>query len=256
LPTTAQTTPTFSVCAKFVGRRNYTTGEIKLALAKSIETISGWRYTEDDRTSDTNLRFFIEHEIAFVGMRLATAPLYKRAYKEEHRPGSLKPSVAAALLFLAQVSPHHSVLDPCCGAGTILIEAASLGAKAIGGDADGAAVAAARRNAVAAGVQIDVQTWDARALPLDNASIERIVTNLPWGRQVEVDSALAQFYQESCAEMERVLTPDGRIVLLTSHPDLVTFANLTLETPIEISLFGQQPSILTVGHTVRPNQHP
>jgi 23S rRNA G2445 N2-methylase RlmL len=243
-------TPTFSVSANFVGRRNYNVAEIKKAIAHSIEALSGWHYQEDDRQSDINLRLFIEHETAHVGMRLAAAPLYKRAYKQEHIPGSLKPSVAAALLFLAQARPQHIVLDPCCGAGTILIEAAGMGAKAIGGDQDAAAIAAAHSNAETAGVTLNVQTWDARALPLQDASIDRIVTNLPWGRQVEVDTELASFYQATCAEMERVLVANGRIVLLTNLPQLVTFANKKankiIERQLEISLFGQQPTILVI----------
>lgn len=239
--------PTFSVSANFVGRRNYNADEIKRAVANGIEAISGWRYTEDDRQSESNIRLFIEHESALVGMRLASAPLYKRAYKQEHIPGSLKPSVAASLLFLAQLSPHQMALDPCCGAGTILVEAAAMGALAIGGDQDETAITAARSNAETAGVTIDVQRWDARALPLNNASVDHIVTNLPWGRQVEVDSALADFYRATCAEMERVLVADGRIVLLTNLPDLVSFASHSIERQFEISLFGQQPTILVVG---------
>ncbi|MCC6458266.1 MAG: methyltransferase domain-containing protein [Caldilineaceae bacterium] len=236
--------PTFSVSANFVGKRNYTTGEIKLAFAKSIETITGWRYVEDDRAGDINLRLFIEHETALVGMRLATTPLHRRPYKQEHLPGSLKPSVAAALLFVAAVAPAQTVLDPCCGTGTILIEAALLGAGAKGGDNDAAAIAAAQSNAQAASIQIDVRLWDARALPLADGSVDRIVSNLPWGRQIEVESDLAQFYQDACAEMERVLAGDGRIVLLTNLPHLVSFSHLALEKQFEISLFGQQPAIL------------
>jgi 23S rRNA G2445 N2-methylase RlmL len=241
--------PSFSVSANFVGRRNYTSDEIKHAIAKNIESISGWRYSEDDRQSEINLRIFIEHETALVGMRLGRAPLYKRAYKHAHLPGSLKPSVAAAMLLLAQSGPHHSVLDPCCGVGTILIEAASTGATAIGGDQDPAAVAAAHRNAEDAGVTIDVQRWDARSLPVTGKSIDHIVTNLPWGRQVEVDSALEEFYRAACAEMERVVVATGRIVVLTNLPHLVTFASHSVVQQVEISLFGQQPTIIVAAPT-------
>lgn len=241
--------PTFSVSANFVGRRNYSASEIKAAVAKSVEAITGWRYQEDDRQSDSNIRLFIEHERALVGMRLAAAPLHRRSYKQEHLPGSLKPSVAAALLFLADIAPHHTVLDPCCGAGTILVEAATMGAKATGGDQAPDAVAAAQSNANAAGVHIVVQRWDARALPLAERSVDRIVTNLPWGRQIEVDSDLAGFYRATCGEMERVLKEDGRIVILTNLPHLVTFTTCTIERKLEISLFGQQPTILVARPT-------
>lgn len=236
--------PRFSISANFVGRRNYSSDEIKEAVAKSVEAISGWRYEEDDRNSDINLRIFIEHEAALVGIRLAAKPLHKRSYKQEHVAGSLKPSVAAALVFLAQTARRQVILDPCCGAGTILIEAAETGATAIGGDQDAGAIAAAQRNAIAAGVPLDVQVWDARKLPLEAASIARVITNLPWGLQVEVDSELAAFYEAVCAEMERVVQPDGRIVLLTNLPHLVKFPTWTIARQLEISLFGQQPLIL------------
>lgn len=240
---------TFSVSANFVGRRNYNADEIKLAVAKSVESITGWHYTDDDRQGDINLRIFIEHESALVGMRLANAPLYKRTYKQEHIPGSLKPSVAAAMLFLAQAEIDQTVLDPCCGAGTILIEAASNGLRAIGGDQDQNALDAATRNAQAANVPVELHHWDARTLPYATASIDRIVSNLPWGRQVEVDDTLAAFYQAACKEIERVIVPTGRIILLTNRPELVSFDTYQVAEKIEISLFGQTPTILIYGPT-------
>lgn len=239
--------PAFSVSANFVGRRNYSSDEIKEAIARSVEQITGWHYTEDDRQGEINLRVFIEHESALVGMRLGASPLYKRTYKQEHLAGSLKPSVAAALVFLAQPTAGQRVLDPCCGVGTILIEAAALGVNAVGGDQDASAVAAAQTNATQAGVTIDVQKWDARSLPLTDASVEHVVCNLPWGRQVEVNSELEEFYQSVCAEIERVHHPSGKIVLLTSLPHLLRFSKHTIQEQIEISLFGQQPTIVVAG---------
>jgi len=70
-----------------------------------------------------NIRVFIEHATAFVGVRLGAALLHRRAYKQEHISGSLKPTVAAAMLEMAQVTLASWVPDPFCGAGAILIEA-------------------------------------------------------------------------------------------------------------------------------------
>ena len=236
--------PFFSVTANFVGRRNYNTDEIKQACAESIAARHRWQYTSDDGAADLNVRLFIEHETAFVGVRLGKRPLHDRPYKKAHVPGSLKPSVAAALLALAGVAPGSRVLDPCCGAGTILIEAALQGALAAGGDNDPAALRAAQANASAAGVAVALQHWDAQALPLADGTLERIVSNLPWGRAVEVDTALAPFYRRACAEMQRVVAPGGRIAVLTDTPHLVTFDGLECESQIEISLFGQTPTIM------------
>ena len=103
--------PTFSVTASFVGKRNYTSDEIKQAVANGISQQQGWMYTPDDRAADLNIRVFIEHEVAYVGMRLGKHPLHERPYKVVQRAGSLKPSVAAAMLQLAYLQPGQGLLD-------------------------------------------------------------------------------------------------------------------------------------------------
>lgn len=239
--------PLFSVTASFVGKRNYSTEEIKRNVAAAISAQYGLHYTADDRLADLNLRVFIEHELAYVGLRLAKSPLHERGYKVVERAGALKPSVAAAMLRLAGVQPGARLLDPCCGSGTIVIEAALAGCAAQGGDSDPEAVAAARANAQAAGRAVPLEVWDAQALPLAGHSCDAVVTNLPWGRQVVVDEAIERLYAGVCAESERVLRPGGQIVVLTSLPDRLRFPTLRLVRTLEISLFGQTPSICIFG---------
>ena len=236
-------TPMYSITASFVGKRNYSSDEIKTSMAEGIAAGFDWRYTPDDRTADLNLRIFIEHEVAFVGLRLGKNPLHERSYKTIQHPGSLKPPVAAAMLQLVSLLPEQHLLDPCCGAGTILIEAALSGAIAEGGDIDPVAVEAALTNAVQAGVSIKIQEWDARALPIPDSQTDCIVTNLPWGKQIPVDDALADFYRDVCLEMERGLTKKGHIAILTSAPHLLHFEELQLIQSSEISLYGQKPTI-------------
>jgi tRNA (guanine6-N2)-methyltransferase len=243
-------TPTsFSMTASFVGKRNYTSEEIKAALAHEIMTRHGWIYQQDDRTADLNVRVFIEHEIATVGVRLGKTALHDRWYQWVHLRGALKPSVAAAMIWLAQMTPPMTVLDPCCGSGTILIEAALQGASVYGGDSDPRALDAARTNIAAAGVQASVQGWDAQALPLADASIDRVICNLPWGRQVAIqEQTHATLYRRIIAEMRRVLAPAGRIVLLTNEPEEIDLLDLCCIQQLEISLFGQRPTILVLTH--------
>jgi 23S rRNA G2445 N2-methylase RlmL len=236
--------PTFSVTASFVGKRNYSTDEIKETCARGIGVSHyGWAYTEDDREADLNVRLFIEHETARVGVRLGREPLQNRPYKQVHVPGSLKPPVAAALHRLAEAAPGLRVLDPCCGAGTILIEGAMGGSEAQGGDNDPGAVAAAKANANAADVRAKVRLWDAGALPIADSSVDRVVSNLPWGRKVSVDSNLNTLYARIGTEVCRVLAPEGRAAILTNAPRLVNSWKLRCEKQIEISLFGQRPTI-------------
>lgn len=239
----------FSVTVSFVGRRNYTAEEVKQAVAEGIHRRYRWEYFPEDQESPLNVRVFIEHEHVLVGVRVGARPLHRRAYKQVHLAGSLKPSVAAALLRFAGVKQGHVFLDAFCGAGTLAIEAAWLGADCLGGDLSPEALQAARANARLAGQAVEWCRLDATHLPFASRSIDRMASNLPWGRQVAVDSRLEDLYRAACAEMERVLVPQGRVVLLTSLPELVAFARLRLIDRLEISLFGQRPAALLFGVT-------
>ncbi|HCE18507.1 MAG TPA: RNA methyltransferase [Anaerolinea thermolimosa] len=238
---------TFSVTVSFVGRRNYTAEEVKQAVAGGISRHYRWEYSADDEESAFNVRLFIEHEHVLVGVRVGARPLHRRAYKQVHLAGSLKPSVAAALLRFAGVKPGHVFLDAFCGAGTLAIEAAWLGAHCLGGDLSPEAIRAARANASLAGQTVEWCRLDATRLPFASRSVDRMVSNLPWGRQVAVDLRLEYLYRAACAEMERVLVLQGRVVLLTSLPELVAFERLRLIDRLEISLFGQRPAALLFG---------
>jgi 23S rRNA G2445 N2-methylase RlmL len=240
-PTRAQ--PSFSVTASFVGKRNYNTDEIKEAIAAGVEGRHPWQYTPDDREADLNLRVFIEHTTALVGLRLASQPLHERAWKVSERPGALKPTVAAALCRLVGLKAEARMIDPCCGGGTLLIEAALSGAVVRGGDLEAEAVAAAQANGVAAGLKLQAEQWDARRLPLPDGDADCVLSNLPWGRQIAVDAALETLYAGLCREIERCLKPGGRAGLLTSQPGLLRFERLQPTHAIEISLYGQTPTI-------------
>jgi 23S rRNA G2445 N2-methylase RlmL len=236
--------PLFSVTASFVGKRNYTTQEIKDAVGPAVESGFGWTYTDDDRMADLNLRLFIEHGSAVVGLRLTRQPLHDRPYTQARQPGALKPPVAAAMALLADLPQGATMIDPCCGSGTILFEAAALGLRPLGGDIDAAALTLARQGAETVGLLLPLSQWDFRALPLASASVGAVIGNLPWGQQVEVAGNPDEFYAHACAEFERVVAPGGTVVLLTSEPSRLSFERLSITETVEISLFGQTPTIV------------
>jgi 23S rRNA G2445 N2-methylase RlmL len=229
----------FSVTASFVGKRNYSADEIKQAIADGIQDRYDWIYTSDDREADLNLRLFIEHHMAYVGVRLASHPLHERDYKTAQIAGSLKPSVAAALVLLADKKPGAELLDPFCGAGTILAEAMHLGYDAVGGDRSLEALAASQVN-IPDGTFV---CWDAGGLPLRAEKFDAIATNLPWDRQIAVDDSLSALYRRAMSEIRRVIKPEGTAVLLTSTPDSLVHEGFTSIRQFEISLFGQTPTV-------------
>lgn len=90
--------------------------------------------------------------------------------------------LAAELLHLAYIRGElKSVVDLGCGTGVLSIGAALLGAKSIGVDIDGDALAVARHNARSVGVNVDFIKCDVNSLALSN--IETVVMNPPFGAQ-------------------------------------------------------------------------
>lgn len=249
--------PSYAITASFVGSRTYSRYEIAAALAEGIETRSTWRYVENTPEShadhDLDLRVLLEGERGLVGLRLALQPLHRRPYKLASRPGSLKAPVAYALALLAGVAPGERVLDPCCGVGTIALEAARLShpAPALASDMSREAVADARVNAAGSAFTPLLFVADATALPFPDASIDVVASNLPFGRQVATTGDLGAVYAAIVAEVARVLRPNGRAALLTDQNAAFMAAlraqpTLRLHAAHQISLFGLHPVIYLI----------
>jgi 23S rRNA G2445 N2-methylase RlmL len=168
------------------------------------------------------------------------------AYPFDSLPASLKPTVARAMVRLSQPRATDVVLDPLCGAGTLLIERALAAeySALYGGDRDPAAAAMARANARAAGVPIDVQEWDALTLPLPDRSVDVVLANPPFGKKVEIDGGPYAFYRRLAIELRRVLRPGGRLVLITSQVDAFRRSVTALPSPL---LVRQRVPVLVRG---------
>lgn len=97
-----------------------------------------------------------------------------------HVSSSLEARVARALVNLV-VPPAGTLIDPCCGTGSILLEAAALGLTACGADSNRRMVRMAQRNLLHFGYTPAVELADAREWP---QTADALVTDLPYGRQL------------------------------------------------------------------------
>ena len=207
----------------------------------------GMHLVEDD--ADIEFWLWLHGSEALIGLRLSDATMRHRTYKREHLPASLRPTVAAAMGWLARPTPDDTVLDPLCGTGTIIIERALLAPlkQAQGGDIRDEAVAMARRNARAANVAATWRVWDARSLPLDTASVTRIITNLPFGKQIGARETNADLYAALISEFGRVLVANGVLVTLTSADRLweqiLRDAGWRITKKVVLVVLGQPASI-------------
>jgi len=106
----------------------------------------------------------------------------KVAHRPFSRPISLHPKFARALVNLARVPMGGTVLDPFCGTGGILLEAAAIGFEAVGFDRDRTMVQGTRASLRIGGANGGLAVADAGRLPLRDASIHGIATDPPYGR--------------------------------------------------------------------------
>ena len=70
------------------------------------------------------IQFLIFNDRVSVLLDTSGAGLHKRGYRAQANEAPIKETLAAAMAELAGVRPNHFVIDPMCGSGTILIEAA------------------------------------------------------------------------------------------------------------------------------------
>ena len=170
-------------------------------------------------------------------------------------PASTNPVTAAALVALARLRPGFRVLDPFCGAGTIVVEAllAEPSAAAIAWDNSPAAVAATRANLARFSADTyDVSLADATTADRET-SVDRVITNLPFGKRVGTHRSNVDLYPLFVARLAHLLAEDGRAVLLTEEKRLLTHAvrgsglRITSEQTFETG--GLHPSAYVVERT-------
>ena|GEM_PF-243500 len=184
-----------------------------------------------------------------LAIRLSDERMRHRDYKVAHLPGSLRPSVAAALALLSQPMPEDVVLDPLCGAGTVLIERAHLGhyRLLIGCDRNTRALSAARENVGPRYKPLELHPWDASALPLPDQSVSKIVTNLPWGIRHGSHEDNRLLYPRILREFHRLIKPGGKIVILTSETrlmsDLITRGLFRPDKILRVSILGANAAV-------------
>jgi tRNA (guanine6-N2)-methyltransferase len=219
--------PTYRLVVQMTGEHGYFRADVKKALARGLagKVPESWRPAEENAAVEFWLT--IHGAVAVCGLRLSDRTMRHRTWKFEHFPGSLRPTMAAAMVRLAQLKPGNVVLDPMCGAGTILAEASLYVRQQAGrnpawtialqgGDIDPHHVKFARTN-LRQLAEAPLETWDARKLPLADASVDRVICNLPFGKQLSSPEEIGPLYRAVVKQLDRVLKPRGRAVLLVAE---------------------------------------
>jgi tRNA (guanine6-N2)-methyltransferase len=218
--------PTYWLVAQMTGEHGYRRIDARKALADGLAGVfpSSWKPAEENAAVEVWLT--IQGDQAVCGLRLSDRTMRHRRYKEEHLPASLRPTVAGAMVRLAGAGPEMVVVDPMCGAGTILAEQAELAKQRNmrvtlwGGDNERNALLAASANLKRVRPPL-LARWDARRLPLAAESVDRVICNPPFGKQLGDPEEIGPLYRHAVREWDRVLKPGGRAVILVGEPQLL-----------------------------------
>ena len=243
--------PTYRVISRQYGKFEYTRKDLTAVIWRALKA----RYPRWTPVADDAQVEFWANELGsqfLLGARLSDRTMRHRFERKVELPAALRPSVAAAMVWLTEPQPGEVFLDPMCGSGTILYERLQAGpaGRVLGGDIEPERVDAARKNVRgsrrkpgASDNAPDIRQWDARKLPLEDASVDKVATNLPFGKQLRASEQPAKLYPPVLAELERVVRPGGRIVLLTSEYDLIKETvrqrpRLTITTGYSVAVLG------------------
>jgi putative N6-adenine-specific DNA methylase len=104
----------------------FITLRIKDAICDRFRADTGKRPSVDTREPDVRMHGFITVDECTLYIDTSGAPLYQRGLRQKTVEAPLKENVAAGILRLSGWQPGTPLLDPMCGSGTFLVEAAQM----------------------------------------------------------------------------------------------------------------------------------
>ncbi|MAK65522.1 MULTISPECIES: bifunctional 23S rRNA (guanine(2069)-N(7))-methyltransferase RlmK/23S rRNA (guanine(2445)-N(2))-methyltransferase RlmL [unclassified Methylophaga] len=106
--------------------------KVKDAIVDRLRDLFGTRPSVDLHQPDLRVNVYLKHNQAIVSLDLSGESLHKRGYRVSPTNAPIKEHLAAAILLSAEwpklAREGWALLDPMCGSGTFLIEAALMAA--------------------------------------------------------------------------------------------------------------------------------
>jgi len=104
----------------------FATLRIKDAVCDRFRATTGARPDVDTRAPDVRIHAFLDERTLTLYLDTSGEPLYKRGWRTRTGEAPLKENLAAGIVTLTGWRGDEPFLDPMCGGGTILLEAAAI----------------------------------------------------------------------------------------------------------------------------------
>jgi putative N6-adenine-specific DNA methylase len=105
---------------------DFTTLRIKDAVCDKFRKLRGERPSVDTHAPDVRIHAFLEYNHMTLYVDTSGDALFKRGVRQHTNIAPIRENLAAGILKLAGWQPGIPLLDPMCGSGTFLIEAAQM----------------------------------------------------------------------------------------------------------------------------------
>lgn len=255
----------FRVEATCAGSRIWHSGAAAERIATAIRATLGAPEGEDGIL----VRARIEDDLCTISLDTSGEPLHKRGWKQAVNPAPMRETLAALFLQQCGYGGAEPLLDPLCGAGTFVIEAAEIAARlnpgrlrafaferlasfdaeawarmravnsrrepafrCHGSDRDAGAVAMSRANAARAGVE---GITEFRQAVISEAAPPAgppglLIANPPYGARLGETAALVPLYR-AFGQVLRDRFAGWRVGIVTAEPRLAHATGLPFLPP-------------------------
>lgn len=115
-----------TVHSDYFTHSHYAALKVKDAIVDRFKEKNGKRPSIDKDFPDVRFNLHISHDKVTLSLDSSGDSLHKRGYREETGPAPINEVLAAGLLHIAGYDGKGNYLDPMCGSGTMLIEAAMI----------------------------------------------------------------------------------------------------------------------------------
>jgi len=99
---------------------------VKDAVVDAVRSRRGWRPSVDRTAPDIRLHLHLAEDASTLSIDSTGEPLSHRGYRPRGGPAPLAETLAAGVLLLAGYDGTQALLDPMCGTGTFVVEAALI----------------------------------------------------------------------------------------------------------------------------------